>query len=134
MAARHWRSTISRKSDLHLGYYAAKRARWIKYLGGVCVKCGATENLEFDHIDPATKSFDIGKNWSRSEKVIIAELAKCQLLCNSCHNKKSGDALAVPHGGGKCGKRGCKCTPCRLRKNEYLKLLKRERRARGLKD
>jgi hypothetical protein len=28
-------------------------------LGGRCVRCGANEDLEFDHIDPSTKVFAV---------------------------------------------------------------------------
>ena len=29
-----------------------------EHLGGKCVMCGTTENLQFDHIDASTKSFE----------------------------------------------------------------------------
>ena len=32
-----------------------RRKILIERLGGKCVKCGTTENLQFDHIDPNTK-------------------------------------------------------------------------------
>jgi 5-methylcytosine-specific restriction endonuclease McrA len=31
-----------------------RRARLIELLGGQCVRCGSTDELEFDHIDPET--------------------------------------------------------------------------------
>jgi hypothetical protein len=43
--------------------------------------------LQFHHTDPATKEFDIGyaasKNWSMTR--IMEEIAKCEVLCASCH-------------------------------------------------
>jgi len=35
-------------------------------LGGRCVRCGATEDLEFDHIDPSTKRFTISGGLSKA--------------------------------------------------------------------
>jgi hypothetical protein len=43
--------------------------------GGKCVKCGGTENLEFDHIIPVSKG---GSNTARN----------IQLLCESCNRGK----------------------------------------------
>ena len=34
---------------------AAKRERYIQYLGGKCIDCGSTEKLEFDHVDPSAR-------------------------------------------------------------------------------
>jgi len=59
-------------------------------LGGKCVKCGATERLEFDHIDPKNKSFCITKNLRMGDKEKLQEeLDKCQLLCYDCHLEKT---------------------------------------------
>ena len=61
----------------------------LEKLGGKCVKCGCTETLEFDHIDPSTKSFNIAAGYTKPKEVLLEELAKCQLLCNKCHIEKS---------------------------------------------
>jgi hypothetical protein len=58
-------------------------------MGGKCVKCGCTEALEFDHIDPTTKSFNISAGYHKPMEVLEEELAKCQLLCVSCHREKT---------------------------------------------
>ena len=58
-------------------------------LGGKCVVCGATEQLEIDHIDPATKEFELTKSNTYSRKKVMEELAKCQLLCKTCHLEKT---------------------------------------------
>lgn len=60
-----------------------------EYLGGKCVRCGATEKLEFDHIIPADKSYTIGSNITCfSLEELILEVDKCQLLCRPCHIQK----------------------------------------------
>jgi len=61
----------------------------IEKLGGKCVECGCTETLEFDHIDPSTKSFNISSGYHKPKEVLEEELSKCQLLCNKCHIEKS---------------------------------------------
>lgn len=71
-----------------------RRAKAIEQLGGCCVRCNSTENLEFDHIDASEKSFSVSKFSSASEQKWQEEIKKCQLLCSSCHvikSRKSGD-------------------------------------------
>jgi hypothetical protein len=61
----------------------------LEKLGGKCAECGSTESLEFDHIDPATKSFNISAGYHKPKEVLENELSKCQILCNKCHIQKS---------------------------------------------
>ena len=61
----------------------------LEKLGGKCAECGSTEALEFDHIDPASKSFNISAGYHKPKEVLENELAKCQILCNKCHIEKS---------------------------------------------
>lgn len=70
-------------------YYHVRRNELVQKLGGKCVKCGSTENLEFDHINANDKDFDIGKLLNRSKQKTDIELQKCQLLCRNCHIEKS---------------------------------------------
>ncbi len=49
--------------------YHRLRAEWIESQGGKCVLCSSVEDLEIDHVDRATKSFDIARIWSRSKIV-----------------------------------------------------------------
>ncbi len=71
--------------------WAKRKAAAIEKLGGKCVRCEATENLEFDHIDPKTKVMTVARASSRSEEFFWAEVAKCQLLCMGHHLIKSGE-------------------------------------------
>ena len=69
---------------------AERREILQNHLGGKCVRCGATERLEFDHILKETKSYTIGSNLTCfSIEELIEEANKCQLLCRPCHIIKS---------------------------------------------
>lgn len=64
----------------------------VAYLSGnACVICGENDirALEFDHIDPKNKLFNIsqavrlGYSWDD----VSRELKKCRILCSNCHKK-----------------------------------------------
>jgi len=104
--------------------YARKRDEFLAYVGGAnpsCVKCGSSESLEFDHVDPASKAFDIGSQWNKPLAFVAGELAKCQLLCSACHTAKSRSEASVGHGGGSSGKKNCRCELCRPLKDNYVR-------------
>ena len=108
-----------------LDRYHKRRMEAIQILGIVCATCKSSEDLQFDHIDPKTKKFDIGKNWSINAKEFWEEIDKCQLLCISCHKIKSANERSVEHGGGQSGKRNCPCQLCKDKKAAYMKLYKK---------
>ena len=121
----------SNMKEYMLARYHRRRQEWIDSQGAKCANCGATEELEIDHINREDKSYNIGQILtSGNENMLRAELAKCQVLCHTCHKDKSAQEAAVEHGGGKAGKKNCKCDPCRLKKNEYLREWKRKNRAK----
>ena len=66
-----------------------RREEGIKMLGGHCVDCEETDGLEFDHVDPRTKLFEMTDIWSRSYAIRVAEILKCVLRCSSCHLTKT---------------------------------------------
>jgi hypothetical protein len=94
---------------------AERRELWFKE-HGPCVKCGSWEKLEADHIDRATKLYDINRIWTARAEVREAELAKCQVLCKRCHRKKTNAELRrplPPHGTRARYQRGpCHCELC----------------------
>lgn len=64
------------------GRVAARRAQAVAYLGGKCVRCETTLELQFVHRSDAAKRFDIaGRDLLRPAAEVVAELAKCYLLC-----------------------------------------------------
>lgn len=54
-----------------------------------CVKCGATTELELDHVNPKLKVTHAIWSWSLVRRE--AEIAKCQILCHKCHKEKTFD-------------------------------------------
>ena len=68
--------------------YHRRRQEAIRYLGGCCALCSATGKLEFDHVVPKDKDFEINLNLRAAFAKLKAELDKCQLLCKSCHRRK----------------------------------------------
>ena len=54
--------------------------------GQVCVHCGSADDLVFHHRNPDEKSFSIsGDGGRRKIEKILAEIAKCDVLCRKCH-------------------------------------------------
>lgn len=54
-----------------------------------CKDCGATERrLDFDHRDGEVKLFDIASSERRSWEELLAEIAKCDVRCSSCHTAR----------------------------------------------
>ena len=64
-----------------------RRRRASFFSGKVCVRCGASDDLELDHIDRNTKVHHCIWSWSRRRR--DEELAKCQVLCYECHLAKT---------------------------------------------
>lgn len=68
-------------------------ADWYAELKGtlVCTRCAESHPgcLQFHHPDPNEKEISVSeavkRGWSR--KRILAELAKCEVLCANCHAK-----------------------------------------------
>ena len=54
-----------------------------------CQKCGDNRPyvLDFHHLDPSTKSFDLGEASKKGIKAIEEELKKCITLCRNCHSE-----------------------------------------------
>lgn len=68
------------------------RTNMLEYITGKsCVVCQESDirTLDFDHIDPSNKLFNVsqavklGYNWQQVED----EIKKCRILCANCHRK-----------------------------------------------
>lgn len=68
--------------------------------GGKCEQCPYDKNLaalDFHHIDPSTKEFQLDtRNLSSlSFEVILKEFEKCKVLCANCHREEHGENLFI---------------------------------------
>ncbi len=105
-----------------------RKAKALEILGGQCIVCGTSENLEFDHIDPKTKLDAISspRLLDGLRSIFFAEVAKCQLLCKLHHTEKSvaNKELSREYpdpfcGGGAMYGLGCRCDKCSHWKKLY---------------
>lgn len=89
----------------------AAKLRKYKETVGCCI-CGYNENglaLDFDHIDPTTKKFNVSSRMlNLSQKLIDEEIAKCRVMCANCHRIHSyGESqfnmAHITNRGGSCG-------------------------------
>lgn len=73
----------------------AATLEWLRQLRCVpCADCGERyppHVMDFDHRDPATKSFLIagGHGVSKSREDLLAEVAKCDVVCGNCHRVRT---------------------------------------------
>lgn len=80
---------------LQVGAVAASRRRTkiraVAYMGGSCESCGRRGEpaiFDFHHVVPSQKEFGIGQDGiPRRWSAVVAELAKCVLLCANCHRE-----------------------------------------------
>jgi hypothetical protein len=62
-----------------------------------CADCGGRfkpYQMDFDHRDPSTKSFNVmaGRAMLMSTRKVLAEVAKCDIVCVNCHRVRTRDA------------------------------------------
>ena len=86
----------NRSFQIHCSPRCNNKAQLVKrqdYLDKVkleqgCARCGYNshaEALQFNHINPEEKSFNIGENKKLSIEKINEEISKCEVLCANCH-------------------------------------------------
>jgi len=113
-------------------FFRVWRSETIEYLGGKCAKCGSTEKLEFDHINPEDKLLDLAHSWGMANKALLqAEIDKCQLLCHECHKKKTNQENSLRfkkdrslcHGTtSQYTRYKCRCELCRKAYSDWKKI------------
>lgn len=81
------------------------------FAGKSCVGCGATDNLELDHVDPSQK--EDHKVWSWRQERREQEIAKCLVRCHACHVARHRSLNLAPCGTTSAYRRGCRCIACR---------------------
>ena len=80
-------------------YIERKRAHWRasaamldKLCDVPCADCGRRFLpcvMQFDHRDPATKKFTISRSRTRAHATLLAEVAKCDIVCTNCHRVRT---------------------------------------------
>jgi len=80
-------------------YIVRKRAHWhrsaamLNELRDVpCIDCGRRFPpcvMQFDHRDPATKKHEVTRILTRARATILAEVAKCDIVCTNCHRERT---------------------------------------------
>jgi hypothetical protein len=118
--------TVKVSNEYRRNRYAARIAMATSLLGGKCMRCGSTDDLEFDHVDPGTKLFEISAEIANLKfSTILDELSKCQLLCKPCHVLKTlddkGQAPARNTHGTVSSYRYCRCELCKEAKREWAR-------------
>ncbi len=96
------------------GYYRCARCRMeqvsnrrrevkrilVAEAGGRCAVCGYDRHpaaLQFHHVDPATKSFNLSlRGETRGIAELRAEARKCVVLCANCHAEVEAGIRSVP--------------------------------------
>lgn len=77
-----------------------QKLKAIQFLGGECALCGYNKcpaALEFHHLDPSQKEFNIGQSGAtRSWQLVQQELLKCILLCANCHREVEAQVTIIP--------------------------------------
>lgn len=81
--------TTEQRREYQARRRAAIRAELTAMLGGKCARCESTRDLQFDHVDQTTKLFTIASGLDRPRAELLAEVAKCQLLCGPHHKEKT---------------------------------------------
>ena len=68
--------------------YRDNRA-FLESLKTPCAKCGDERKyvIDFHHIDPSRKKFNLNDSASHSEAKVSEEVSKCVCLCRNCHQE-----------------------------------------------
>lgn len=80
------------KTAYHRERAAILRDKLVRRLGGCCVQCESIDELQFDHIDPRTRTWVARRcsQWGRMRRYWNEALqGLIQLLCKSCNRKKN---------------------------------------------
>jgi len=90
-----------RNRDLELQRVRVRQTGMVELLRDLrrvpCIDCGGIfkpHQMDFDHRDPATKAFNVmaGRAMLMSTQRVLAEVAKCDIVCANCHRIRTRDA------------------------------------------
>jgi predicted transcriptional regulator len=77
------------KSSAVINWRKRVKLKLIAFFGGKCKLCAYDRHegaLQFHHLDPSQKDFQIGGKSNSYEK-LLEEAKKCILLCSNCHSE-----------------------------------------------
>ncbi len=89
-----WRkNNPERYKESYTAQFEKKRQILLDARAGGCIKCEEKDAacLDFHHRDPSTKEGQIGEFRKFGVKHLLAEIAKCDVLCANCHRKHHRD-------------------------------------------
>jgi len=69
------------------------KQKYVDLKGGKCSICGYNKSikaLDFHHLDPNIKEFEVSRLRGVTNKLIHQELEKCVLVCANCHREIHG--------------------------------------------
>lgn len=118
------RKMSKEENRTYMRWYMRERYRRLMHeaiisLGGRCVRCGAGEDLDIDHVENAEKVCNASMLARGPSKKFWEEIKKCQLLCKKCHQEKTLVERGQKRNKGVHGnaanyqKYGCRCDLCR---------------------
>lgn len=83
-ASDKWKATHNRTKCIK-----QQRIKELKENSGGCLKCKENRYylLDYHHIDPSTKLFQIAQGGSKGWEKVKNEIDKCILLCKNCHSE-----------------------------------------------
>lgn len=76
-----------------------------------CVDCGYAAHpaaLQFDHLPGVDKSFQLSNSLQRAWADVLAEVAKCEVVCANCHAVRTATR---GYTGGRRTHQGADCRP-----------------------
>ena len=89
-----------RNRDIELQRVHVRQAGMVEFLRDLrrvrCADCGGRfkpYQMDFDHRDPSKKSFNVmaGRAMLMSTAKVLAEVAKCDIVCANCHRIRTRD-------------------------------------------
>jgi len=107
--------------------YNGRMQHALATLGNRCKKCGSTQHLELDHVDPATKTRNVSALTAVGTRRFLSEVKKCQALCSKCHQEKTLAERGLTKKKGVHGSYtnyrhyGCRCDLCKAANAERLR-------------
>lgn len=97
------RAAYYKNKDHHIKRIAnnnKKHAEWFADIKSQlkCCVCGENEIscLDFHHLDPGEKDFNLSNAWQFGKQRVLNEINKCACLCSNCHRKYHAGKLFTP--------------------------------------